>query len=297
MIDLRQTEEYNDYMRALDWHVVELKTQNSHSKSRAHVKTYVRKVPLIGNIAKLQRPQVLPTTKQLERLAKEHNLAALYVEPITNNQLPVTRNYFLNAKNSFVPAKTIHIDLTKSEDDLLKDMKHKTRYNIKQAQKRSVAIKESTDIEEFIKLWQKSARRRGMFLPQKKEIRALYRAFGKSAHLLLANHFDITLYRSEPLGGVLLVRTPEVGYYMYAASTKEGNKLFAPTLLAWEAIKLAKEKGCRVFDFEGIYDERYPETKTWQGFTRFKKGFGGKTVTYPRTLVKYYNPIIRLFRL
>jgi lipid II:glycine glycyltransferase (peptidoglycan interpeptide bridge formation enzyme) len=84
---------------------------------------------------------------------------------------------------------------------------------------------------------------------------------------------------------------------MYACSTKQANKLSAPSLLVWEGVKLAKKKGCKVFDFEGIYDERYKATKSWKGFTRFKMGFGGKVITYPPTLVKYYNPIAKLLHL
>ncbi len=47
-----------------------------------------------------------------------------------------------------------------------------------------------------------------------------------------------------------------------------------------DAILLAKKSGCKVFDFDGIYDERFP-IKTWLGFTKFKKGFGGKEIEYP----------------
>jgi lipid II:glycine glycyltransferase (peptidoglycan interpeptide bridge formation enzyme) len=77
---------------------------------------------------------------------------------------------------------------------------------------------------------------------------------------------------------------------MYAASSKKGKKLYAPTLNTWEAIRLSKKKGSSIYDFEGIYDSRFP-LKTWRGFTRFKKSFGGKEIKYPGAFVKHRLPI------
>ncbi|MBU1323407.1 peptidoglycan bridge formation glycyltransferase FemA/FemB family protein, partial [Patescibacteria group bacterium] len=64
--------------------------------------------------------------------------------------------------------------------------------------------------------------------------------------------------------------------------TQEGKIKFVPTLLVWEAIKLAKKLGCKRFDFEGIDDKR------WPGFTRFKKSFGGIEIEYRGSFSKYF---------
>jgi lipid II:glycine glycyltransferase (peptidoglycan interpeptide bridge formation enzyme) len=72
---------------------------------------------------------------------------------------------------------------------------------------------------------------------------------------------------------------------MYAASSLEGKKYFAPTLVAWNAIMSSKKEGKKIFDFEGIYDERFP-LNSWKGFSRFKNGFGGNVVSYPGCLSK-----------
>ena len=67
-----------------------------------------------------------------------------------------------------------------------------------------------------------------------------------------------------------------------AAANREGKKSFAPTLLAWEALKFAKKQGCAIFDFEGVFDERFTtQSPAWKGFSKFKEGFGGKSVYYP----------------
>ena len=177
------------------------------------------------------------------------------------------------------------------ENELLKNMRPKTRYNIKLAQKKGVKILVSQNIQEFINLWHSSARKRGMWLSQKQEIEGLFKIFKNKARLLLAYNDQ------ELLGGILLTYSLNSAFYIYAGSTKTGKQLFAPTLLAWEAIKIAKQMELKYFDFEGIYDERYSQTKNWKGFTKFKEGFGGKIVEYPRTLVYRKNIFLKLLNL
>lgn len=287
MADLRQTKEYAEYIKTLGWSVIRCQIPG------VSCQVFIKKIPLIGNIAKLQRPSGRLNLQVLDEFAKQHKIAVFYIEP-TSHELLVTSYEFKPARSCFLPPKTIHIDLTKSEKQFLKEMKQKTRYNIKVAQKRGVVVKESRDIEAFINLWHRSARGRGMWLSQTKEIRALWTAFGSKANVLLAYNSDMHVHSKSVLAGVLVLRTPPTTYYMYAASTQEGNGLCAPSLLVWEAIKLAKKKGCKVFDFEGIYDDRYPQTKSWKGFTKFKEGFGGKIIIYPQTLVHYDHLLLRI---
>ena len=56
----------------------------------------------------------------------------------------------------------------------------------------------------------------------------------------------------------------------------------APHLLQWEQIEYAKSLGCVKYDFWGIVNEHTLDKRgeSWEGFTRFKKGFGGYEVNY-----------------
>ncbi|OGY10823.1 MAG: hypothetical protein A3D26_01545 [Candidatus Blackburnbacteria bacterium RIFCSPHIGHO2_02_FULL_44_20] len=278
MIDLRQSKEYTKYMHALGWEVLQLNGD----------RVYLRSIPLLGFIAKMQRPRIIPSPADVRAFCGEHKVRAFYLEPL---RAEPQVDGFHRARSSFVPAKTIHVDLTKLEAELLKACKPKTRYNIGLSRRRGIRIENSQDIEKFISMWKKSATERGMWLSQDKEIDALYGAFGKNAELLFA-------YKdTELLGGVFICYTASAGYYMYAGSTKEGKQLFAPTFLAWEAINSSKKRKKKVFDFEGIYDSRYFSTKTWRGFTKFKEGFGGEVLEYPPTLVYYANPLLKILGL
>lgn len=275
MKDIRQTPQYAIFMQNIGWKV----------ERKQGVNYFIKKFPLIGSFIKIQRPGKTDFN-QVDMLTKKYRALRIIVEPKTNQQINQLTNHGLcQGKSFFLPSKTIHIDLSKSEKKLLKEMHHKTRYNIKKAIRNKLKVRRSKDIKTFADFWQDCAKRqRGMFLSQKKEITELYKAFGKNAHLVL-------VYNDKALvSGILIIMTEDIAYYMYAASSEFGKKLFAPTLNAWEAIKLAKNLGCKIFDFEGIYDERFP-LKSWQGFTRFKKSFGGYEVEYPGTFTKTRIPL------
>jgi peptidoglycan pentaglycine glycine transferase (the first glycine) len=76
-------------------------------------------------------------------------------------------------------------------------------------------------------------------------------------------------------------------------------------LLQWEAIRLAKRKGCRTYDLWGAPDEFNESDGLW-GVYRFKEGFGGDVVctlgawdfpTSPVPYALYARAVPRLMRL
>jgi len=267
MQDLRQSEEFAHYMEKIGWKVEESKIYN------VKCKIYFKKIPLLGWFAKITRPQNSPNTSFINQIAKKHKAFAVKID--------------------YSPTKTLRLDLTKSENEILKQMKKDCRYEIRKAQKNKIIVKQSVDIESFIKMWHKNALHRGFWIPFGKEIKSIYEAFGKKAYLLLVFCSNDSEHDSNPLAGSLILIHDCIASYFHAASTPKGRKLSAPYLVVWEAIKLAKKKRCQVFDFEGIYDERFP-IKSWRGFTHFKKSFGGKEVEYPSPIIKFYNPVLIL---
>jgi peptidoglycan pentaglycine glycine transferase (the first glycine) len=79
------------------------------------------------------------------------------------------------------------------------------------------------------------------------------------------------------LASALVVFTQSTAFYHQGASIH--TKYPVPYLLQWEAIKEAKRRGCRYYNFWGISEPgRTP--KAWSGLTLFKQGFGGHKVQY-----------------
>lgn len=269
MMDLRQTPEYANYVKSINWKVERVNGNNY----------FIKKLPLLGNIIKLQRPNVLKNG-DVKKILDKYKPFQFVIEP--NIGHPASE--FKLSKSPYLPTKTLQIDLTKSNVQLLKNMHQKTRYNIKVATKNGVEISSGTDISQFSDFWHKCQMKRLLFLSQKKEITALYKSFNKNRDILLAKH------DGSVVAALLVIGTGKVSYYMYAGSSKLGKDLHAPTLLTWEAISMSKAHGSKVFDFEGLYDDRFP-LESWRGFTKFKKGFGGYEVEYPGCYIKKTLPL------
>lgn len=270
LIDLRQSSEYAKYLESINWKVE--KIDNTY--------IYLKRIPLLGWYAKIQRPVTL-NNKIINFIEKKYHPFQFSVEPLDVNQTKLLEGLGFKLSNSpSLSTKTLAIDLAKSEDELLKSFSQKTRYNIKLSQKNNIQIIESKNILDFTNFWRKNFEKsRFPFFSQQKNIVTMQKAFEKKSHILLAKKGN------EIVSALFILIHDKTAYYMYAASNDKGRKNFAPTLLTWSAILLAKKKSIKVFDFDGIYDERFP-IKTWLGFTKFKKGFNGKEIEYSGAFVK-----------
>ncbi len=174
------------------------------------------------------------------------------------------------------PAWTQMIDLTQSEDQLLQNMHAKTRYNIRLAQKKSVIIKEMTNIqgfEIFSKLYFETCKRQRYFGHNKNYHEIVFETLKNSiAHILIAFYKDIPLATYE----VLIFK--DVLYYTYGGSSEIHRNFMSTNLLMWEAIKWGKKRGAKKFDMWGSLPPDYDKKNPWAGFTRFKEGYGGEFV-------------------
>ncbi len=163
------------------------------------------------------------------------------------------------------------LDLDQSEEELLAGMRKSTRYLVKQAQKLNVIVKESSDIDGFLQLYAQTASRHGFIAHE--QIREEWEIFTRESAgtLLHAYHQD------ELLASAFIVYYGNQAIYHHGASTK--SKIPAAYLLQWEAIKEAKRRGMRYYNFWGIAPPDKPR-HPWQGITLFKQGFGGYVRQY-----------------
>jgi lipid II:glycine glycyltransferase (peptidoglycan interpeptide bridge formation enzyme) len=104
------------------------------------------------------------------------------------------------------------------------------------------------------------------------------------------------------IAGAIIVFWSGQAFYHQAASMGDFAKLSVPYLLQWEAVKEAKRRDCKVYDFWGFTDPEKLPKHPWAGPTLFKMGFGGYKKEYIKTQdfvisKKYWiNYIIERFR-
>jgi len=191
-------------------------------------------------------------------------------------------NYFSRFIKTSVdrqPLKTSLLDLYQTEEQILKKMKPKGRYNIKVAVRHKVKIF-SKDPTEGLKL----------FLPLYKSFVKKHKIEGKDndyfeslAYVLSKNisgKFYFACCQDQILATVLVVFYGNTATYLFGASTDINKKVMAPYLLHWEIIKELKRLGYKWYDWYGVSPDEKDENHPWLGFTKFKKKFGGQEVKY-----------------
>jgi lipid II:glycine glycyltransferase (peptidoglycan interpeptide bridge formation enzyme) len=272
MEDLRQAKEYAKYMESLGWVVEE--------------GMFVKKLPLLPwSFIKYQRADWPVDFEKVEKVVKKYRAIQVKIEPNVLENRKIEKEFerrgYKFDRSAMLPTKTVWLDLRKSEKQLLEEMHHKTRYNIKKYQEKVEIIAgdkvSDKQIKDFFRIYQKNLKKQQFWGLSFKQLKNLFGEFKNKSYLLWV----------KDLGGLMILVHGKTAYYSHNAATREGRKRFVPTLLTWEAIKLAKKLGDRRFDFEGIADERFPVTNKWLGFSRFKKSFGGNKIEYIGSFSKF----------
>jgi lipid II:glycine glycyltransferase (peptidoglycan interpeptide bridge formation enzyme) len=238
--------------------------------------------PVVGNDAQIK--QVLDfLLEHLKQLAHKEKFSFIRIAPIIENT-ESNRDLFSSFGFKTAPIymhaeRTWVLDLGKSEEILLSEMRKTTRYLIKRADREGVIIEERSDekaLEEFLRIYKETANREH-FVPFSLDyIKHECEEFSATNNAL----FLFGKVNQEYFASALILFTKHTAFYHQGASIH--TKIPVTYRLQWEAIKEAKKRGCILYNFWGIQqDGRTP--RNWGGLTMFKTGFGGRQVDYVPT--------------
>ena len=250
--------------------------------------TYVPKGPVLDYENPLQLGRVLSA---LERQASEQRSLFIKIDPDvwlsrgTGDSPPApgatdvlerfSQHGWRPSAEQIQFRNTVLVDLSQDEDEMLANMKAKTRYNIRLTSRRGVRARlgDESDLKTFFRLYHETSQRDEFLIRPSTYYLDVWSEFLRvgEAHLLLAE------VDGEPIAGVILFHFGQTAWYMYGASSNQYRNLMPNYLLQWEAMRLAKKLGCTQYDMWGAPD-CFDENDPMWGVYRFKVGFGGETV-------------------
>jgi lipid II:glycine glycyltransferase (peptidoglycan interpeptide bridge formation enzyme) len=169
------------------------------------------------------------------------------------------------------------IDLRLDEEQLLANMKQKTRYNIRLAQRKGVAVRAASlaELPLLYRLYAQTAARDNFVIRDEQYYLRLWSTMMQAgmAEPLIAE------VQGEPVAGVVIFRFGRKAWYMHGMSSLAHREKMPNYLLQWEAMRRARAAGCEVYDLWGAPDEFVESDPLWRVY-RFKEGLGGKVVRH-----------------
>jgi lipid II:glycine glycyltransferase (peptidoglycan interpeptide bridge formation enzyme) len=291
-MDIRQTKGWGDYLKAIGWKVKEVDG----------IQIFIKKIPLFNlSFIKVQRQKNPIPFKKIDKLAKEYKSLMVLVEPSLEdyNDQQFLKNGYLRTIQPVVHTATIQIDLLPSLEKIMSGFSENARRNIRKGLASDIVVKkifmskqqDLKQFEVFLKLLKNLTVIKKFWVPDDTEMKKKVKGL-KDSILFFAYEKNQT----DPIATVWLAKTKDSSHYIQTGITKRGYELLANYVLVWSIIETSKKLKLKYFDFEGVYDPRYPKMHPrWKNFSEFKKRFHGNKIEYPTSWVKFYSFTFKWF--
>jgi len=199
------------------------------------------------------------------------------------------------------PGRTVKVALD-DDETILTRMHQKTRYSVRLAMRKGVQVESYEGLCEdgldiFYALLEETSRRNEFGVHSRQYYRDFLDVFGTDALILVAR------IDGNPAAGLIAATFGNEAIYMYGGSSTEHRGIGAAFLVQFEAMRWARNRGLTHYDLWGIphldvpaedeAQDAVPATRgdDWRGLLRFKTGFGGEIIDYPRPLERQYSKL------
>lgn len=187
------------------------------------------------------------------------------------------------------------------DEALIASFDKDTRYAVRRARREEVEVRrcaqaeDDAAIDRLHALVLETQLRAGFPRPPLERYRAAWRALGGSGAAAI---FEASR-AGELLASGMVVLEGDRSFYLFAGSRREERgepKRYASYLLQWEMMRYARDRGSRVHDLWGIAPPDAGPDHPWYGVGLFKKGFGGRPVTWAGTYDLVVDPTLYRMR-
>jgi len=245
-------------------------------------------LPIVGKYLYIPRGPILEISndkfqiskwmQELTDLAKKNNAGWIRIEPANEKILKIIKKdigyKIVKAPHDMQPRELLMVDIKKSEEEILAQMKPKTRYNIKLSEKKGVKVRsvkrteqDNKYIDEFLRLVKITAERNKITSHPGNYYKKMLENIPSGILKLY-----IAEYEDKIIAANLVIFFGDTCTYLHGASDDEYRNVMAPYLLQWQQIKDARSAGCGRYDIGGIKNDKIRDN-SWKGITRFKTGF------------------------
>ncbi len=203
------------------------------------------------------------TIEKIIDLAKKQKVLFVQIETLDyktplSNSLPkgeriatkkINNKNFINwYYKKFITPYTALIDLEKTTDEMLANMKPKWRYNIRLSEKKWVVAKvyqkTEKNIKSFYYLMKETTSRDWFFWNNLEYYKTFLKTLDNSKLILAEIDGKIIAW-----GIFIFDKQVSIYYYWASTSEKKYRNLMAPYAVQWEAIKYAKKYPSKLYDF------------------------------------------------
>ena len=170
---------------------------------------------------------------------------------------------------------TVLLDLNGNEEDWLQRMKQKTRYNMRLAQRSGVTVRaaDESELPLIYKMYAETSVRDGFVIRSEEYYQDVWQRFMHAEKMTPM----VAEFEGQMIAGLMLFYYGKNAWYLHGMSTGQHREKMPNYLLQWEAMRLAKAKGCEIYDLWGAPDV-FDGKDSMTGVFRFKEGLGGKVL-------------------
>lgn len=247
----------------------------------------IKKLPMrFGSFVYVPRGPVGKADKAtLADLAKYsrafHRAIAVSIEPYTISQGVVKG--WSKSKNTVLLARTVVLDLSKSENELLADMSKKTRQYIRKSEKDGVTVRlaDRGDLDNCLAIYKQTANRAGFALHDDEYYKDIFNLMADASPVYVAE-FD-----HQIVAFLWLAESDSVAFELYGGVSEVGQSVRANYVLKWQAIIDAKKRNVKEYDLNGLLND---------GISDFKRGFSMVETMLTGTYDKALSPLYLIWK-
>lgn len=228
---------------------------------------YIPRGPIVGEANRFEMLDLLA------KYTKEtYGALALTIEPDeVDYSVPAG---WVSSSNHILPARTVVLNLKKTQADLMGDMAKKTRQYIRKSAAENIfikSIKNREDLKACLAIYHETGRRAKFNIHSDQYYYDVYNRLEENSRVFTAYCED------KPVAFLWLAMSVDTAYELYGGVTEQGQQLRVNYALKWHAIMKCKEWGIKKYDFGGLIEG---------GVSTFKMGWASEETNLVGTFDK-----------